>query len=145
MDILRQIEKDKQLAQKYLISGAQDKSIYAEAVGVVYTEGDPRDRALIDARRKVESESKVSPGQPYPWVIKTQLKYAIFTESAMGKLIWESESQIKRHWKRIVQLVAEVAVRLPRRRRSSGRKGTKQGQKQGKNRGQNKKNQAAEK
>lgn len=116
-DILRQIERDWQLAQKYLISGDNDSSIFSRAVEVVYDDASKKDRALIDARRQVAAEGVVNGMASKIWVVKTQLKYAILTEKSLGRMCWESESQIKRHWKRLVQLVSEVAVRLPKKRR----------------------------
>ena len=108
--ILKQIEKDIDQAEQYLIAGPTDKSKFSRAVVVVEKNISAQGQLLISARR--ESEKKKYGNNKRKWVIKTQFIYNKLAEAQGIENNWLSESKIKREWRRYVFLVAEVAARL---------------------------------
>lgn len=107
--ILQEIEEDERTAARYLLESIHDGSRFEAAVSIVEINASQKDRAFLDARRTaVHGKSK----DYSRWVLKTQQNFTRLMESRHGKQVWESESQLKRRWKNLVRLVAEVAARL---------------------------------
>lgn len=108
--IIQQIEADERAAAMYLLENIQDDSNMARAVEIVESSATKKDKAFIAARRAVAAGKK---SKDYSrWVVQTQLKFAKLMETRCGQQVWESEAQLKRRWKHLVRLVAEVAARL---------------------------------
>lgn len=106
--ILQEIEQDEKTAARYLLEGTKDNSRFSKAVTIVEKYATKKEQAFIDARRAVSMKSK----DYSRWVVKTQLNFSRLMEKRCGKQVWESEAQLKRRWKYLVRLVAEVAARL---------------------------------
>lgn len=109
-EILKKIEQDKEIAEKYLLSGAKDNSRYARAVALFERELNPTGRCLLDSRRELEKKREYKSRRH--WVIKTQFIYNRLAEEKKLSCTWISESKIKRQWLHYVSLVAEIAIRL---------------------------------
>lgn len=108
--IIAQIEADERAAAKYLLENIQDNSSMSRAVAIVESLATKKDKAFLDARRSVAAGQQA---KDYArWVVKTQQKFAKLMETRCGRQVWESEAQLKRRWKHMVRLVAEVAARL---------------------------------
>ena len=108
--IIAQIEADERAAAVYLLENIKDDSKMARAVAVVESVASKKDMAFLYARRAVAAGKK---SKDYSrWVLKTQREFAKLMETRCGRQVWESEAQLKRRWKHMVRLVAEVAARL---------------------------------
>ena len=108
--IIAQIEADERAAAMYLLENIQDNSTMARAVAIVESLATKKEKAFLDARRSVAAGKK---SKDYSrWVLQTQRKFAKLMETRCGQQVWESEAQLKRRWKHMVRLVAEVAARL---------------------------------
>lgn len=109
-EIFRQIEAEKVTAEKYLLSGPVDRSAFSQAVAIVEERLTEGEKYLLDSRRRIEQDRRYKSRRH--WVIKTQFVYNQLTESGGYSCTWISESKIKREWRGMVSLVAEVAARI---------------------------------
>ena len=107
----RKIKNDHEKAHRYLLTGKKDRSKFSKAVKIVFDNADPHDKALILSRRAA-AKGNTNPEKYDRWVVRTQLQMSWLSERDNLNLPWESEHQIKRNWKRIVNHVVEIAVRL---------------------------------
>lgn len=115
INILRQIEQDKEIAEKYLLSGAKDNSRFARAVALLEKDLNPTSRCLLESRRELEKKREYKSRRH--WVIKTQFIYNRLAEENHLSCTWISESKIKREWRYYVNLIAEIAIRLDERQK----------------------------
>lgn len=112
--ILFEIKKDKEQAEKYLLSGIVDNSPFSLAAQIAEKALDKSGKCLLRARREVEHKKRKNKKSTNRWVVQTQFAYeAIAREN--GAAAWMSEGKIKREWKSIVDLAAEIAVRIKNR------------------------------
>lgn len=107
----RKIKKDHETANRYLITGKKDRSKFSRAVQLFLKNTDNRDKYLVLARRAA-AKGNINPKHYDRWVVRTQLQMAWMSERDNLDLPWESEHQLKRHWKNIVNHIVELAVRL---------------------------------
>lgn len=109
-EILKKIEQDKETAEKYLLSGARNKTKFSRAVVMFEKELSPVGLCLLESRRELEKSRKYKSGRH--WVIKTQFIYNKLSEQRGLECVWLSESKIKRQWRYYVSIVSEIAIRL---------------------------------
>lgn len=108
--ILKEIKEDRRSAEKALL-GENTNNCTGMAAELVLDNVKKEDRCLIFARRAAQKIRNSRGG----WVIQTQLQYIHQAELAgitNEKELYLSESQVKRKWKQLVTLTAEVAGRI---------------------------------
>lgn len=121
-ELLQEIIKDMETAEKYLISAIPDNSRFARAVAIVEDNISEQGKTLIMARREIEKKKY---GNKRHWVIKTQFIYNKLAEEQGLSNTWLSESKIKRDWKNYIFMVSEVAARLEDKPKKKRKKSVK--------------------
>lgn len=121
-ELLQEIIKDMETAEKYLISAIPDNSRFARAVAIVEDNISEQGKTLIMARREIEKKKY---GNKRHWVIKTQFIYNKMAEEQGLSNTWLSESKIKRDWKNYIFMVSEVAARLEEKPKKKRKKSVK--------------------
>ena len=121
-ELLQEIIKDMETAEKYLISAIADNSRFARAVAIVEDNISKQGKTLIMARREIEKKKY---GNKRHWVIKTQFIYNKLAEEQGLSNTWLSESKIKRDWKNYIFMVSEVAARLEDKPKKKRKKSVK--------------------
>jgi hypothetical protein len=121
-ELLIEIIKDQETAEKYLISAITDNSRFARAVAIVEDNISEQGKTLIRARREIEKKKY---GNKRHWVIKTQFIYNKMAEEQGLSNTWLSESKIKRDWKNYIFMVSEVAARLEDKPKKKRKKSVK--------------------
>lgn len=121
-ELLQEIIKDMETAEKYLISAITDNSRFARAVAIVEDNISEQGKTLIMARREIEKKKY---GNKRHWVIKTQFIYNKMAEEQGLSNTWLSESKIKRDWKNYIFMVSEVAARLEEKPKKKRKKSVK--------------------
>lgn len=110
IQMMERIRSDRREAEKALLM-EQTNKIDQQAAALVLRNTSRKDRCLIYARRAAQKMRKSRGG----WVIQTQLQYIHKAETAgfkNEKDLYLSESQIKRKWKQLVELTADIAGRI---------------------------------
>lgn len=108
--ILQQIEEDKIAAEKTLLTADAKDARFMHAVKLFESELNEYEQCLLDARREIEKNRKYKSRRH--WVIKTQFIFNKMAEERHLSSAWISESKIKREWKRYIETVSEIAIRL---------------------------------
>lgn len=108
--ILQQIEADKIAAEKTLLTADAKDARFMQAVKLFESELNEYEQCLLDARREIEKNRKYKSRRH--WVIKTQFIFNKMAEERHLSSAWISESKIKREWKRYIETVSEIAIRL---------------------------------
>ena len=121
-ELLQEIIKDMETAEKYLISAIADNSRFSRAVAIVEDNISEQGKTLIRARREIEKKKY---GNKRHWVIKTQFIYNKMAEEQGLSNTWLSESKIKRDWKNYIFMVSEVAARLEDKPKKKRKKSVK--------------------
>ncbi|MBQ2136753.1 MAG: hypothetical protein II430_02260 [Selenomonas sp.] len=121
-ELLQEIIKDMETAEKYLISAIADNSRFSRAVAIVEDNISEQGKTLIRARREIEKKKY---GNKRHWVIKTQFIYNKLAEEQGLSNTWLSESKIKRDWKNYIFMVSEVAARLEDKPKKKRKKSVK--------------------
>lgn len=121
-ELLQEIIKDMETAEKYLISAIADNSRFSRAVSIVEDNISEQGKTLIRARREIEKKKY---GNKRHWVIKTQFIYNKLAEEQGLSNTWLSESKIKRDWKNYIFMVSEVAARLEDKPKKKRKKSVK--------------------
>lgn len=108
-ELLKEIQADRADAERALL---EEKASLAAGMAAAYVRDNAskKERCVIFARRAAQKMRKSRGG----WVIQTQLNYIHQAELAgiEENEQYLSESQIKRTWKRLVSLTAEILARI---------------------------------
>lgn len=107
-DYVDMIRRDRDQASLALIGGEDVLPFMEKAARLVYDHAGAKDRCLIKARRAAGRKYKLGSW----WVIQTQMQFIRIAEQEHLDTEFLSEAQIKRGWKRLVDLTAEIAVRM---------------------------------